>query len=114
MHSTINATLQRDTEAALQEGLAHYEIENGRVQFHGPEANIADAVQKLSAGNHGGAPGATADAAPGTTPAWQQALANVHLPLYDVSIGSRRSFSGAASAATRRSASVSPTAASYR
>ena len=84
MHSTINATLQRDTEAALQEGLAHYEIENGRVQFHGPEANIADAVQKLSAGNHGGAPGATADAAPGTTPAWQQALANVHLPLYDV------------------------------
>ena len=50
VHSTINATLQRDTEAALQEGLAHYEIENGRVQFHGPEANIADAVQKLSAG----------------------------------------------------------------
>ena len=84
VHSTINATLQRDTEAALQEGLAHYEIENGRVQFHGPEANIAHAVQKLSAGNHGGAPGATADAAPGTTPAWQQALANVHLPLYDV------------------------------
>ena len=84
VHSTINATLQRDTEAALQEGLAHYEIENGRVQFHGPEANIADAVQKLSAGNHGGAPGATADAAPGTTPAWQQALAKVHLPLYDV------------------------------
>ena len=84
VHSTINATLQRDTEAALQEGLAHYEIENGRVQFHGPEANIADAVQKLSAGNHGGAPGASADAAPGTTPAWQQALANVHLPLYDV------------------------------
>ena len=84
MHSTINATLQRDTEAALQEGLAHYEIENGRVQFHGPEANIADAVQKLSAGNHGGAPGATADAAPGAMPAWQQALANVHLPLYDV------------------------------
>ena len=84
VHSTINATLQRDTEAALQEGLAHYEIENGRVQFHGPEANIADAVQKLSAGNHGGAPGATADAAPGAMPAWQQALANVHLPLYDV------------------------------
>ena len=84
VHSTVNATLQRDTEAALQEGLAHYEIENGRVQFHGPEANIADAVQKLSAGNHGGAPGASADAAPGTIPAWQQALAKVHLPLYDV------------------------------
>ena len=84
VHSTINATLQRDTEAALQEGLAHYEIENGRVQFHGPEANIADAVQKLSAGNHGAAPGATADAAPVAMPAWQQALAKVHLPLYDV------------------------------
>ena len=69
----------------MQEGLAHYEIENGRVRFHGPEANIADAVQKLSAGNHGGgAPSATADAAPGAMPAWQQALAKVHLPLYDV------------------------------
>jgi penicillin-binding protein 1A len=84
VHSTINATLQRDTEAALQEGLAHYEIENGRVQFHGPEANIAEAVQKLSAGNHGGAQGATADAAPGAMPAWQQALASAHLPLYDI------------------------------
>src|SRR5205814_8706648 len=63
IHSTINASLQRDTEAALQEGLAHYEIENGRVQFHGPEANIADAVQKRSAGNQGAAPRATADAA---------------------------------------------------
>jgi membrane carboxypeptidase/penicillin-binding protein len=83
IHSTINATLQRDAEAALQEGLAHYEIEAGRVQFHGPEANIGDAVQKLS-GGHSGTPSATADAAPGTTPAWQQALANVHLPLYDV------------------------------
>ena len=85
VHSTINATLQRDTEAALQEGLAHYEIEAGRVQFHGPEANISDAVKKLSAGNRGGgAPSATADAAPEVMPAWQQALAKVHLPLYDV------------------------------
>jgi penicillin-binding protein 1A len=84
VHSTINASLQRDTEAALQEGLAHYEIENGRVQFHGPEANIADAVQKLSAENHGGAQGTPADAAQRAIPAWQQALASVHLPLYDV------------------------------
>ena len=84
VHSTINATLQRDTEAALQEGLAHYEIEAGRVQFHGPEANIAEAVQKLSESNRAGAPGPAADAAPGAPPAWQQALANVHLPLYDV------------------------------
>src|SRR5271156_6033116 len=43
VHSTINAQLQHDAEAALQEGLAHYEMANGRAQFRGPEANIADA-----------------------------------------------------------------------
>ena len=47
VHSTINADLQREAEAALQEGLAHYEIANGRMQYRGPEANIADAMQKL-------------------------------------------------------------------
>ena len=72
VHSTINADLQRQTEAALQEGLAHYEISTGRVRFHGAEANIADAVQKLTAGK-------LAD-----KPAWQQALLAAHLPLYDV------------------------------
>ena len=35
VHSTINATLQRETEAALQEGLAHYETSAGRTQFRG-------------------------------------------------------------------------------
>ena len=73
VHSTINAQLQRDTEAALQEGLAHYEMANGRVQFRGPEANLADTIQKLSA--------ATPSPA---TPAWQQALQAIRLPLYDV------------------------------
>jgi membrane carboxypeptidase/penicillin-binding protein len=72
VHSTINAQLQRDTEAALQEGLAHYEISTGRAMFRGPEANIADAVQKLEVDNTSG------------TPAWQQALRVVRLPLYDV------------------------------
>ena len=72
VHSTIDAQLQRDTEAALQEGLARYEISTGRMQFHGPEANIADAVEKLAADNQTG------------TPAWQQALQAVRLPLYDV------------------------------
>jgi penicillin-binding protein 1A len=43
VHSTINASLQRVAEAALQEGLARYEIDAGRVQFRGPEANIGDA-----------------------------------------------------------------------
>ncbi len=81
VHSTINATLQRDTEAALQEGLAHYEIASGRMQFRGAEANIADAIQKLTADKPAGSPAGTPAAA---EPAWQQALAAVHLPLYDV------------------------------
>src|SRR6204780_857560 len=55
VRSTINAQLQRDTEAALQEGLAEYEMASGRVQFRGPEANIADAVKKI-----GNTPGMTA------------------------------------------------------
>ena len=72
VHSTINAQLQHDAEAALQEGLARYEIANGRAQFRGPEANIADAVLE--------APGRQSI----RHPAWQQALQAVHLPLYDV------------------------------
>src|ERR1700722_18584520 len=47
VRSTINAQLQRDAESALQEGLAQYEMSSGRVQFRGPEANIADAVKKI-------------------------------------------------------------------
>ena len=77
VHSTINAALQRHAETALQDGLAHYEIASGRMQFHGPEANIADAVQKLAADKK---PAAGAPA----LPAWQQALQAVRLPLYDV------------------------------
>ena len=71
VHSTVDVALQHQTEAALQDGLADYEISNGRMQYHGPEANIAAAVQKLPAGQ-------------GTTPAWQQVLSAIHLPLYDV------------------------------
>jgi len=72
VHSTINKQLQRDTETALQEGLAHYEMSMGRVQFRGPEANIADAVQKKAVGSQSSAP------------YWQQALQSAQLPLYDV------------------------------
>jgi penicillin-binding protein 1A len=72
VHSTINAQLQRDTEAALQEGLAQYEMSAGRVAWRGPEANIAEAVRKL-AGNGGTG-----------IPAWQAALKALRLPLYDV------------------------------
>jgi membrane carboxypeptidase/penicillin-binding protein len=72
VHSTIDAQLQRDTEAALQEGLARYELSAGRVKFHGAEANLADAIQKLMLDQQT------------STPPWQQALRAVHLPLYDV------------------------------
>ena len=37
VHSTINAALQHETEAALQEGLALYEMASGRAQFQGAE-----------------------------------------------------------------------------
>ena len=77
VHSTINASLQRVVEAALQEGLARYEIDAGRVQFRGPEANIGDAVQKLSADS-------AAATTRGALPAWRQALQAVKLPLSDV------------------------------
>jgi len=80
VHSTINAQLQRDTEAALQEGLSHYEISMGRVQFRGPEANIADAMQKLS----GKSPGGVSSDSAAALPPWQQALQALRLPLYDV------------------------------
>jgi membrane carboxypeptidase/penicillin-binding protein len=72
VHSTINAQLQRDTEAALQEGLAQYEMSSGQTVWRGPEANIADAVQKQAGKDRAGTPG------------WQLALKALHLPLYDV------------------------------
>jgi len=76
VHSTIDAQLQRDTEAALQEGLARYELSTGRMQFRGPEANVGDAVRKLESDNRAGMPA--------VTPAWQHALQAARLPLYDV------------------------------
>jgi penicillin-binding protein 1A len=75
VHSTINTALQREAETSLQEGLARFEMSNGRAQFRGPETNIGDAIQKLT--------GAAA-AASGALPAWQQALQAARLPLPDV------------------------------
>src|SRR6202167_3138766 len=80
VHSTIDVALQRDTEAALQEGLARNEMSSGRAQFRGPEANLSDAVQKLAADKKSGGP----QDGPAGKLAWQQALAGLHLPLYDV------------------------------
>src|ERR1700722_19981351 len=70
VHSSVNAPLQRATEAALQEGLAEFEISSGRTVFRGPEANLADAIKKVGASSG--------------MPAWQQALQDLRLPLYDV------------------------------
>ncbi len=90
VHSTINAELQRQTEAALQEGLAEYELSAGRMEFHGPEANLADAVQKLTSAKLTSAKltsaktGGNSGSQSAGMPVWQQALLAVHLPLYDV------------------------------
>lgn len=77
VRSTIHAGLQRDAEAALQEGLARYELGTGRMQFGGAEANLADAVRKIETAPDGKAAGSP-------KPAWQQALESARLPLYDV------------------------------
>src|SRR5208337_2342107 len=61
-------------EETLQEGLWRYERDAGRVQFRGPEASLAKAVAKIEAQRK----------TPDKKPAWQQALANARLPLYDV------------------------------
>ena len=72
VHATINPALQRVTEAALQEGLARYELSTGRYKFEGPEANISDAVRLVAADPKL------------VEPAWLAALKTTRLPLYDV------------------------------
>jgi penicillin-binding protein 1A len=79
VHSTINATLQRKAEAALQEGLARYEMSAGRTQFRGPEANVGDAIQNLLVSKQSVAAGTLS-----SLPAWQDALQELRLPLSDV------------------------------
>lgn len=73
VRSTIIAPLQRAVEASLQEGLARYEISSGRVAGHAAEANLGEAVRRINAQRQ------STD-----KPAWQQALINARLPLYDV------------------------------
>ncbi|HEY2184343.1 MAG TPA: penicillin-binding transpeptidase domain-containing protein, partial [Xanthobacteraceae bacterium] len=74
VRSTIHPPLQRAVEEALQEGLWRYERSAGRLQFRGPEASLAKAVKRIEAEKKAG----------DKKPAWQQALANARLPLYDV------------------------------
>jgi len=83
--TTIDVPMQRGVEEALQEGLWRYERDAGRVRFQGAEANLAAAIARLE-----GAPRATdPKSASGSKtadhrPAWQRALAQARLPLYDV------------------------------
>jgi membrane carboxypeptidase/penicillin-binding protein len=77
VRTTINPSLQRATEAALQNGLARYELSVGRQRFSGAEANLTDAIRTLDGSTK------TSDAAP-DQPSWRRALAAARLPLYDV------------------------------
>jgi penicillin-binding protein 1A len=74
VRTTIVPPLQRAAEEALQEGLSRYERNTGRVQFLAPEASLAKAVERIEAKKD------VSD----KRPAWQQALAQARLPLYDV------------------------------
>src|SRR5919201_734076 len=73
VRSTINPQLQRAVEAALQEGLSRYERGAGRVQFRTAEASLGQSIQRE-----------TDKKIADRRPAWQRALANARLPLYDV------------------------------
>ncbi len=74
IRSTINPAMQRAAEAALQEGLAQYEMSAGRVEFRAPEANLADAIRTIDRDPK----------ADHSRASWQIALEQVRLPLYDV------------------------------
>jgi membrane carboxypeptidase/penicillin-binding protein len=74
VRSTINLPLQRAVESALQEALWRYEYNTGRVQFVAPEGSLAHTVQRTEAQRTSG----------DRKPAWQEALTNARLPLYDV------------------------------
>jgi penicillin-binding protein 1A len=54
VRTTIRPDLQRTAEAALQEGLFQYEMRNGRVEWHGPEMNLADAIRRIENGSQRG------------------------------------------------------------
>jgi penicillin-binding protein 1A len=80
VRSTVIPELQRSTEAALQEGLARYEMSMGRARFAGAEANLTDAVKRIETENAK----TPADPAKPLRPVWQQALEAARVPLYDV------------------------------
>lgn len=112
IRTTIDPTLQRATEVALQDGLARYELSTGRARLNEPEGNLAAAIAKLKPAA-ASAPAATVSepaapepdisvppparkkgkgkvAAPAPTvpagpkPDWLRALEGWRAPLYDV------------------------------
>jgi membrane carboxypeptidase/penicillin-binding protein len=74
IRSTIQPDIQRAAESALQEGLARYELNSGRINWQGPEGNLADRVRRIEASQNGTS----------TVPAWRTALEQARPPLYDV------------------------------
>ncbi len=74
VRSTIDPKLQRVVEQTLQEGLSRYERNAGRVSFKSAEANLAKAIRRIEARRTSSE----------KLPAWQQALADAWLALYDV------------------------------
>jgi membrane carboxypeptidase/penicillin-binding protein len=72
VRSTINPALQQAAEAALQEGLARYELSIGRQRYQGAEINLAETIKALESKDASAAP------------AWKRALEAARLPLYDV------------------------------
>ncbi len=89
VRSTLQPDLQMAVEVALQDGLARFERQSGRIEYNGPEANLTDAIKKIedertaaakkTAGLAEGGPEAAAP-----DPAWLLALRDARLPLYDV------------------------------
>ncbi len=80
VRSTIYPDLQEATEAALQEGLAQYEINHGRVDFQGPETNLAEAIKQIQA-ERGTAPAPATTAATPVAPApMKPGIAQAPLP----------------------------------
>src|SRR5882724_11082811 len=69
IQSTLQPDLQQATELALQEGLANYEKNAGRVEFHGPELNLSAAIAR-----------ATAEPDSSANPNWLRALKSARLP----------------------------------
>jgi len=87
VRSTLEPDLQMAVEVALQEGLARFERQSGRLEYTGPEANLTDAIKKIedertAAAKKTAGLGGPETAAP--DPAWLLALRDARLPLYDV------------------------------